>query len=272
MSNRRLVLLSCLLFVIVFSSLVLSISATTQWSRIYPIGSDAHVRSVAKASDGGYILGGHTKPNGRSDSQALLVKTDSSGGIQWNATFGGLYLDEVHSVVASNDGGYVATGVTWPSSTLGLLWVFKVDSSGKLLWNMTYGGAHNENGWSIIKTNPGGFAVVGFSNNFGTGSGDFWFIKIDDSGAKQWDRSYGTNGNDVAYSVIQTSDGGYAFTGRQNNQQCLLVKTDSSGTMQWNKTYSDLRVGSSGYSLIQTSDLGFAIAGSCSASTTIHPS
>ena len=178
-----------------------------------------------------------------------------------------MYTDEVHSIVTSNDGGYVAAGVTWPSNTLGLLWVFKVDSSGKLLWNMTYGGAHNENGWSIIKTNPGGFAVVGFSNNFGTGSGDFWFIKIDESGAKQWERSYGTNGNDVAYSVIQTSDGGYAFTGRQNNQQCLLVKMDSSGAMQWNKTYSDLRVGSSGYSLIQTIDSGFAIAGSMETST-----
>ena len=261
--------LICLIIILPFIPLT---SATTQWTRIYPIGTDAHVRSVALTRDGGYLLGGHTKIAGRTDNNALLVKTDSSGNIQWNKTYGGLYTDEVHSVVVSSDGGFVAAGVTSPSSTLGLLWVFKVSSSGVMLWNNTYGGTHNENGWSITSARDGGYIVAGSSNNFGTGNGDFWVIKIDESGTMQWNKAYGTPGSDVAYSIIQTSDDGYAFTGRQNNQQCILVKIDSSGMLQWNRTYCDPQIGSTGYSLIQTSDSGYAIGGSIGSGSTLGSS
>jgi len=113
----------------------------------------------------------------------------------------------------------------------------------------------------MVGTSDGGYAIAGFTNNFGRGDSDFWLLKANASGAEQWNQTYGTPGRDVAYSVIQTSDGGYAMTGRQNGHQCWLVKTDSSGTMQWNRTFGDVGVNSTGYSLVQTSDSGYAIGG-----------
>ncbi len=85
-------------------------------------------------------------------------------------------------------------------------------------------------------------------------------------GSQVWSKTFGGAGDEWAFSVIQTSDGGYAIAGYTNsigagNMDFWLVKTDSLGNQQWNKTY-----GGVGYdwasSVIQTSDGGYAIAGS----------
>ncbi len=259
--GRTLIMVVALVGFLFFGLAFRNATATTEWSRITPLGFDSHVRSVVQTNDGGYILAGHTQIHGGTDRQALLVKTDSSGNFEWNKTYGDIYTDEAHFVLQAIDGGYIVVGVSWSSTVTGHFWAFKVDASGKMQWNKTYGGQYNDNAWSMVKTSDGGYAMAGFTNNYGALNGDYYLVKIDASGTAQWNRTYGTPGNDVAYSVIQTSDGGYAMSGRQNGHQCWLVKTDSSGTMQWNKTYGDVRVSSTGYSLIQTSDTGYAIGG-----------
>lgn len=261
MKRRALIVMGIAVFsLLVFCLVFHGAMATVEWVRTYSVGVDDHVRSVVQTSDGGYVLAGNTQGN-NTDRQALIVKTDSSGNIQWERTYGDVYTDEAHAIVPTSDGGYAVAGVTWPSNDSGHFWIFKINASGNVQWNRTYGGPHNDNAWSLVGTSDGGYAITGFTNNFGLGDSDFWLIKTDTSGAEQWNRTYGTTGNDVAYSVIQTSDGGYAMTGRQNGHQCWLVKTDSSGTMQWNQTYGDATVNSTGYSLVQTSDSGYAIGG-----------
>ena len=77
----------------------------------------------------------------------------------------------------------------------------------------------------------------------------------------EWQKTYGGVGFDMAWSMIQTADGGYAFAGEaQVNASGInyawLVKTDSFGNALWNKTYDGTF-----RSVIQTVDGGFAIAG-----------
>ncbi len=236
-------------------------AATVLWSHTYPNGIEDFARSVVQTTDGGFVLAGQALRSGDAYHHGLIVKVDSSGNLQWNKTYGGVYTDEVHSILQTSDGGYAGAGVTWPTTATGHLWLFKVDASGNLLWNKTIGGLHNDNAWSMAQTSDGGYITAGFSNNFGTGNSDFWLVKTDALGTLQWDKAYGTAGSDTAYSVIQTSDGGYAMVGRQNGRQCWLVKTDSSGTMQWSQTYGEPNANSTGYCLIQTSDNGYAIGG-----------
>ncbi len=138
-------------------------------------------------------------------------------------------------------------------------------------WSQTYGGSSNECAYSALETPDGGYALAGYTTSFGAGSRDFWLVKTDANGTMQWNRTYGGTGMDAAYSLIKTSDGGYALAGALSYSSLWepnyftggdfwLVKTDSNGVMQWNKTY-----GGTGNdiarALVATPDGGYALAG-----------
>jgi len=82
---------------------------------------------------------------------------------------------------------------------------------------------------------------------------------------RAWERTFGGDGYDLAYSVLETSDGGYLFAGKTSSygagyDDAWLVKTDSNGTEQWNKTYGDA-IYQNALSVLQTSDGGYVFAG-----------
>jgi len=142
------------------------------------------------------------------------------------------------------------------------------------MWSRTYGGTGGEKAYSLVSTSDGGYAIAGIWNYSYYSDwfisyfwGDFWLVKIDEFGDMKWNKTYGGQGYDMAYSLVATSDGGYAIAGAWNytidlvfgtvNADCWLVKTDSLGNMQWNHTYGE----GFAYSLVATSDGGYAIAG-----------
>jgi hypothetical protein len=131
-------------------------------------------------------------------------------------------------------------------------------------WNKTYGGTDDDTGHSVQQTGDGGYILAG-SRSSGTGSRDFWLLKIDAGGTQQWSKTYGGTEFDVARYVQKTSDGGYILAGDTDSfgagyEDFWLVKTDSSGNQQWNKTYGG--IGSEmAFSAQQTSDGGYIIAG-----------
>jgi hypothetical protein len=249
--------LICIVFLfglLIFSSVLSNVDATVEWARAYSFGADDRARPVFQTSDGGFILGGRTQ------SSALIVKVDFSGNLLWNKTYGGAYPGNLYAVVQTADGGYAAAGTL--NVTNEEFWLFKTDSLGNLLWEKTYGGSYNDELYSMIQTSDGGFLLAGCTASFGTGSQpDLWMVKTDANGNAQWDRRYGDSVEDCAYSVVQTTDGGYAMAGQINSHFCWLVKTDSSGLMQWNKTFGDSLLTTIGSSLVQASDLGYAICG-----------
>jgi predicted secreted protein len=133
-------------------------------------------------------------------------------------------------------------------------------------WAKTYGGSGSEEAYALVQTGDGGYAIAGATNSFGAGSSDFWLVKVDSSGNEQWNKTYGGTGYEIAYCMVQTSDGGYTLAGHTSSygagrEDFWLVKADASGNMQWNKTYggtdSDLA-----YAMVQTADGGYALAGS----------
>ena len=134
-------------------------------------------------------------------------------------------------------------------------------------WIKTYGGSGEDQAYSVQQTNDGGYIIAGFTSSFGTGGFDFWVVKTDAVGNMEWNRTYGmfTGTEDRAYSVVQTSDGGYAVAGStqlrwDRPDDVLLVKIDAFGNQQWTKTYGGASYDGA-YSVIQTSDEGYMLAG-----------
>jgi hypothetical protein len=87
-------------------------SGNEQWENTFGGNNDDEGHSVKQTSDGGYIIAGLTNSYGAGLKDFYLVKTDSLGILQWERTFGGANDDEAYSVLQTNDGGFIAAGVT----------------------------------------------------------------------------------------------------------------------------------------------------------------
>jgi predicted secreted protein len=204
----------------------------------------------------------------------MTVSVNANAAVGWSKTYGGTKA-EGHSgattsdtvyptVIQTSDGGFLLTGDT---SSFGAgsndAYLVKTDANGVMQWQKTYGGPLNEIACGVCNTSDGGYALMAITNSFGAGSNDAWLIKIDANGNMQWNKTYGGTGDDVAWIVAQTADGGYAFVGYTGSSgagghDAWLVKTDRNGTMQWNKTYGTSST-EEAVNLILTSDGGYAL-------------
>jgi hypothetical protein len=238
-----------------------------QWGKAIGGAGYEYGFSLVQTGDGGYSVAGSTSSYGAGSTDFWLVRTDSSGNVQWNKTYGGANADTAHSVVQTGDGGYALAGYT---NSFGAgnydFWLVKTDSAGNVLWSKTYGGTNADFALSVVQAGDGGYALAGYTSSYGAGSTDFWLVRTDSSGNVQWNKTYGGISTDYAFSVVQTGDGGYALAGYTNSYGAgytdfWLVKTDSAGNMQWNKTYG----GGASYDFAQssalTSDGGYVLAG-----------
>jgi len=207
------------------------------WNKTYGGTNVDFARSVVQTSDGGYAMGGYTNSFGAGGYDVYLVKTDSSGNLVWQKTYGGAGGDYGFSVVQTSDGGYAIAGFTTSfGAGSGDVYLVKAYSDGGLLWQKTYGGTATDYGLSIVQTSDDGFAIAGYTGSFGAGNNDVYLVKTDPTGNQLWQKTYGFGGfgDDEGYSVVRTSDGGFAIAGFTNNvgagsYDVYLVKTDVSG-------------------------------------------
>ncbi len=192
--------------------------------------------------------------------------------IQWQRTIGGTGDDRLIMARQTPDRGYILIGTsesgisgekTEAGRGLADVWIVKMDELGNVLWQKTYGGAHNDFAPTVIMTRDGGYAVLSYSqsNNTGdktstnrgtTGSAqtgnDIWLLKLDASGALQWQQTYGSNQADAAFTLIQLPDDGYVmggYTAGSGGERTTpsygyndhwMIRTDANGNILWQRS------------------------------------
>jgi hypothetical protein len=202
------------------------------WQKILGGSSDDYAFSIQQTPDGGYIVAGYTESNdgdvkgNHENGDFWIVKLDKDGNIEWQKTLGGSNWDWAFSVQQTPDGGYIVAGFTWSndgdvSGNHGSLdaWIVKLDKDGNIEWQKTLGGSGNDWATSVQQTTDGGYIVAG--GTYSTdgvirgnhGSLDAWVVKLDGNGNMQWQKALGGSGSDSAWSVQQTTDGGYIVAG-----------------------------------------------------------
>jgi hypothetical protein len=179
-------------------------------------------------------------------------------------TIGGSDEEHARSIIQTTDGGYAVAGDTESFGAGSTdVYVVKLDGSGNIQWTRTIGGEYFDGGESIIQTTDGGYAIAGETNSFGAGNQDVYVVKLDGSGNIQWTRTIGGEKDDKGYSIIQTTDGGYAVAGYTKSfgagdLDVYVVKLDGCGNIQWTRWIGG---GCAGPSIIQAADRGYAVAG-----------
>jgi uncharacterized delta-60 repeat protein len=244
-----------------FMVLRLASDGSLIWARTIGGGNADWAYSLVQTTDGGFAVAGLTYSFGSGGSDCFVIKLSSSGSLDWARTYGGTGSDAAYSIVQTADGGYAVVGATdsYGAGNSDFL-LLKLNSDGSLAWAKTYGGAARDEAWSIIQTPDGGFAVLGWSWSFSVGSSDFLLLKLDAAGSISWARTYGGDSTEWGYSIIRTSDGGYAIGGNSyslSQQSVVVIKLNASGDTLWGKRFG----GNALRTLIQTSDGGYAIAG-----------
>jgi len=256
-------------------------SGNVVWQKIYGVsdGIGGDTVSIQQTADGGYILAGKLGSYVTYGHDMWVLKLDENGNVVWQKTYGVSDTDEyAMSIQQTADGGYIVAGsFGFPTSgdgtflgylVFGDVWVLKLDESGNVVWQNTYGGSgeYGEGATSIQQTTDGGYIVAGITVSFGAGECDMWVLKLDESGNVVWQKAYGGQNTEGAMSVRQTSDGGYIVAGATlfsfgaGVWDMLILKLDRNGNISWSKTYGGENW-EYATAIQQTTDGGYIVVG-----------
>lgn len=201
-------------------------------------------------------------------SDYWILKLSGAGTKSWNKLLGGNGDDKATAIKQTTDGGYVVAGYSSTSANGDVTsanhgdidshydcWIIKIDAKGIIGWNTlmggsTAGGAPSNLATDIVQTTDGGYAVaahttasaVGNVTNVNHGESDYWIIKLDFRGYILWNKLFGGNKMDKAYSILQTADEGLVIAGDS-------FSSDNGNVNSLNHGYSDywiIRLNSSG--------------------------
>lgn len=201
------------------------------------------------------------------ESAVVTVRVGDPNIPVWQNVYGGSNFDVAYSIQQTADGGYILAGETLSfGAGLTSVYILKLNGNGEEEWDRTYGGERWNYAYSIKQTTDGGYIVTGETDSFGKGRSDFYIIKLDNEGNKVWEKVYGGSEVDYAYSIQQTTDGGYIVAGSRESfgageYDFYVIKLDSNGNKIWEKTYGG-NLSDIAHSVQQTTDGGYIIAGS----------
>lgn len=203
------------------------------------VGNDAF-RFIITSPDGSALLAGYK--NDKKNGDVWLAKMEADT-LVWETQLGKDEFANISGIVRASDGGFVFCGNTAGKAKPGTGYVYatKIDAQGKPVagWPKFFG----EKGWSeagsIIATHEGGYAITGKTNFRGAGGFDAWLLKMSRDGFRQWDKTYGGKGEDMAYTLIQ-NEKGYLLAGASNSHlsgartlESFVVQTSPGGELEW---------------------------------------
>ena len=289
----------------------LNAAGVEEWQSTIGGFGQEKLKSIAQTKDGGYILGGSSASSASDDFEVgvpkgeksessygnmdyWVVKLDKNAKIVWQKTIGGIYEDELRSIEATKDGGYIVGGYsnspqsgnkTEDNKGNGDYWVLKLDQNGDIKWQKTIGGNQDDQLSVVHQTYDGNFIVGGNSNseasnekrsNNSNGT-DFWILKLGQEGEILWQENYNIGEIDVLSSIVENKDHTLLMAGFAKGQipltpkggikdgsgDFVAIKITENGEEIWRQS-----VGSDGEDLlkkvIETRDGGYLLAGTSS--------
>ncbi len=228
-------------------------SGNEKWRTGYSFDQTSEGQKVIPTEDSGFIISGYSyNPGDDYSGNAIIIKTDTGGSIQWHRTAGHPeYMDGYGSVTIAPDGNFVfgyahavSQGPPYPVPySYCKIKFIKYDQNGDTIWEKLYGKPYQLNMLrNIITLHDGSFVAVGYANSDTlTGPMQGWLFKINQYGDSIWYRDYRHYQEpsilDYLYDVYETSDHGLIACGESSRaepgpdavQRMWVLKLDSAG-------------------------------------------
>jgi uncharacterized delta-60 repeat protein len=241
---------------------------SVSWHKTYGGSADDAGYSGLQTVDGGYVVAGSTASFGAGGSDLWVLKLGPDGTVGWQKCYGRVGDDVGNSIQQTTDGGYIVAG---SRSGSGAVWVLKLASDGSVSWQKSYGSGTDTVAYAVQQTADGGYILSGETYVVaGTYLHDAWVLKLASDGSVNWQKRYGGSGDETAFGIRQTADGGYIVVGSKvsssSGADVWVLKLASDGSVSWQKLYASI-LGSDyihydcGRSVQQTADGGYIVAG-----------
>lgn len=235
------------------------------WNKRYSTSVNESGNYIEQTKDGGYIIAG-SQNDSLGYFDLLALKLDAKGDYQWHRTFGPGRNDYAKMIHETTD-GYILVGDTGDSLNNYDVSVFHLDTLGNPTWSKSYGDSLANGSQGIIITSDGNYLFYGETQISEGSPFDAFLEKIDKNGNSLWKQKYGGSEADAIFSVVETTDGGYACTGYSNSYNnnhpldLIVLKTDAMGQQQWQQTYGGKGI-DIGYEIIKSADdPGYIVTG-----------
>ena len=205
--------------------------------RCYALLRDPQSGSIYMA--GGSFSSGMATPGAHqtelaSVDDALLLKFNAAGILEWSTYYGGDDHDLFTAMEMDGQGDLVLTGHT--KSSFGIstdmsvlpgtenIFVAKFTPDGALVWG-TYLGGTFDSGWAIgVDANDNVLVAGGTASVFGIatpgahqevqgGGSDAFLAKYDSNGTLDWSTYFGGGGSDIAFGLVVSADGSVVIAG-----------------------------------------------------------
>lgn len=210
------------------------------WNRTYNENFGGEFRYVTDLDDGFLLVGNTFTTLG--SANGYVLKIDNNGNPIWNITLqANSGVNKLFSAAKIQD-DFVLVGLTEQAGNgNSKVWLVKIDSEGNVIWNKSYGDSADSAGRGVTLTQDDCYMVAGYTDGAANGDYDFLVLKIDDSGALLWNRTYGGLESDKAYGIAPAVGGciiaGDTRSKGAGDSDAWIIKIDLNGNFVWDKTF-----------------------------------
>jgi hypothetical protein len=263
---------------------------TLEWQQSYGGVADDFFQSVISASDGGYVLSGHSFSSdgdalgNKGDADFWVIKISETGSVIWKKLYGGTESDISKVVINSPDNGYYVVGNSYSENgdvklNKGIedILAFKLNKDGNLIWQQSFGGAKNEEVNAAIVTPDSSLVIVGWTSSNDqdvtsfNGAQDVWLLRVNSAGVLQWQKTFGGSGSDVGYGIVLNTEKELTVVGTSTSadkdvsinrglEDLWLLGVQNDGNLRWQKTFGGSNI-DRGYSIDITAKGNYLLSG-----------
>lgn len=223
-------------------------------------------KCAVSTTDGGFVVAGYYTQDDQAANDMVVIKYDPQGVEEWFYQTGSLKNEVGYMVRQTSDGGFVVSGDAEESNGLSYdMFMVKLTANGEQEWSYRYEDVYNTGNQSMIICADGNYLLCGEGSTQGSNFFDLVFVKVNPEGDLIWAKTFGKEGTEAAFSLLEEGNGDIMLTGYTSSQNSevtynvFLGKMDPKGESVKIKYFEEKDI-SIGYELIKAVDGGYLIA------------